>query len=319
MAPEKDYIDSAGLETLWAQVVANFVSALGVSGNNLTWVKDGMTTSITIPYATKALKDSNGLQIDTGYLKLTGGTIDSGSRAPLTIKGVSSGARIGLTLDGETIRYIGINESGQPIYASTSSTPKLIWHDGDTNHSTLDLSVKNLSAAGTLTVAGASTLASLGVTNNATIGGTLGVTGKISGHSDIEADGGVAALGIADLSNVSDDKMPKYIVQNQTAEGSNITLMRYYDAPTYQAVEFSGSSGLRISNTIPTGEQAYTGYPRYMRIHNATSGTRQIAINFTCVTDKKSITLDSGKYVELMFFETDNYMTAKWSEIMTNQ
>lgn len=324
---------SLGLGTAAYKSHETYVTALGVSGDTLTWSKgDAAQQAITIPYATKALKDSNGNTIHTTYLPLTGGTIDSGTRAPLTIKGVSSGARIGLTLDGETVRYIGINESGQPIYAATSSNPKLIWHDGDTNHSTLDLSVKNLTVAstlavtgnttlnGTLTVAGASTLASLGVTGNATVGGTLGVTGDITSASNIQATGGVAAFGIAELAISGSDKMPKYYVAQQTASGSTTTLLRYVDAPTYQTIEFTGTSGLRINSTVPEGSTVYYGYPRFMRIHATKSGSHQISINFSCVTDKKSVTLAAGQYVEIMFFEPEGgYITAKWSEIMTYQ
>lgn len=34
--------------------LSQFVTSIGVSGNNLTWTKNGSTTSITVPYATKA-------------------------------------------------------------------------------------------------------------------------------------------------------------------------------------------------------------------------------------------------------------------------
>lgn len=48
------YLSLAGLQTLWTKIKANYVTALGTSGNNLTWTKNGTANSITVPYATSS-------------------------------------------------------------------------------------------------------------------------------------------------------------------------------------------------------------------------------------------------------------------------
>ena len=75
-------------------VYSNTVSALGTSGNNLTWTKGGTTNSITVPYATKASQDGNGAVIANTYLKLTGGTLTG------TFNGTSINLSGSLTMDG---------------------------------------------------------------------------------------------------------------------------------------------------------------------------------------------------------------------------
>ena len=48
---------------------SSYVTALGTSGNYLTWTKNGSTNNITVPYATKAVQDSDGNAINSTYLK----------------------------------------------------------------------------------------------------------------------------------------------------------------------------------------------------------------------------------------------------------
>lgn len=48
------YLDLTGLGKVWAKIKGNFVSALGTSGNYLTWTKNGTTNNITVPYATSS-------------------------------------------------------------------------------------------------------------------------------------------------------------------------------------------------------------------------------------------------------------------------
>jgi len=48
------YLSLTGLQTLWTKIKANYVTALGTSGNNLTWTKNGTTSNITVPYATSS-------------------------------------------------------------------------------------------------------------------------------------------------------------------------------------------------------------------------------------------------------------------------
>lgn len=48
------YLDYNGLAYLWRKIKAFFVSSIGVSGNDLTYTKNGTTNNITIPYATQA-------------------------------------------------------------------------------------------------------------------------------------------------------------------------------------------------------------------------------------------------------------------------
>lgn len=50
-------------------IAATYVTAVGTSGDNVTWTKNGIANNITVPYATKAQKDQNGDVIDTTYLK----------------------------------------------------------------------------------------------------------------------------------------------------------------------------------------------------------------------------------------------------------
>lgn len=46
---------------------AQVVTSLGVNGNYLTWTKNGVSSNITIPFATSALKDGNGNTISETY------------------------------------------------------------------------------------------------------------------------------------------------------------------------------------------------------------------------------------------------------------
>lgn len=48
------YLDLTGLGKVWAKIKGNFVSALGTSGNYLTWTKNGTANNITVPYATSS-------------------------------------------------------------------------------------------------------------------------------------------------------------------------------------------------------------------------------------------------------------------------
>jgi len=47
-------LDKAGLTYLWSKIKSAFVSSIGVSGNDLTYTKNGTTNNITVPYATQA-------------------------------------------------------------------------------------------------------------------------------------------------------------------------------------------------------------------------------------------------------------------------
>ena len=59
-----------------------------------------------------------------------------------------------------TYARIGVNNSGEPQYwsSASASTAKTIWHAGNSNLSTVDWIAKNLSASGTLAVAGLATI-----------------------------------------------------------------------------------------------------------------------------------------------------------------
>lgn len=52
----KNLLDYVGLGHFLDKIKTLFVTALGTSGNNLTWTKNGETSTITIPYATEASK-----------------------------------------------------------------------------------------------------------------------------------------------------------------------------------------------------------------------------------------------------------------------
>ena len=49
------FIGQVGLQYLWGKIKYYFVTALGTSGNYLTWTKNGTTNNITVPFATSAL------------------------------------------------------------------------------------------------------------------------------------------------------------------------------------------------------------------------------------------------------------------------
>ena len=49
-------LDYVGLGYFLSKIKTLFVTALGTSGNYLTWTKNGETSNITIPYATEASK-----------------------------------------------------------------------------------------------------------------------------------------------------------------------------------------------------------------------------------------------------------------------
>jgi len=68
------YLDLTGLGKVWAKIKANFVSSLGVSGNNLTWTKNGASNNITIPYATNADTVDNKHASDFALAENTYGT-----------------------------------------------------------------------------------------------------------------------------------------------------------------------------------------------------------------------------------------------------
>lgn len=62
------FIGQVGLQYLWGKIKYYFVTALGTSGNYLTWTKNGTTNNITVPFATKAQKDANGNVITDKYI-----------------------------------------------------------------------------------------------------------------------------------------------------------------------------------------------------------------------------------------------------------
>ena len=51
-------------------IYMTYVNAVGVLGDNLTYSRAGVITQITVPYATKALQDSDGNAINTTYAKM---------------------------------------------------------------------------------------------------------------------------------------------------------------------------------------------------------------------------------------------------------
>ena len=62
-------IKTVNSESLLGSGNIGVVSAIGTSGNNLTYTKNGTTSNVTVPYATKAEKDTAGLAFRDAYFR----------------------------------------------------------------------------------------------------------------------------------------------------------------------------------------------------------------------------------------------------------
>lgn len=62
-------IKTVNSESLLGSGNIGVVSAIGTSGNNLTYTKNGTTSNVTVPYATKAEKDTAGLVFRDAYFR----------------------------------------------------------------------------------------------------------------------------------------------------------------------------------------------------------------------------------------------------------
>lgn len=89
----------------------DYVTALGTSGNNLTWTKNGTTNNITIPYATNSGKVANSL-----VLKFNSGTTEGTNL--YTFNG-SSGKTIDIR-PGSNVQFA--TTSGTVVISSTNTT-----------------------------------------------------------------------------------------------------------------------------------------------------------------------------------------------------
>ena len=68
VSTQKKYLDLDGLARLKAKADGRYVTALGTSGNSLTWTKNGAVNNITVPYASKSralLSAVNGVNATT--------------------------------------------------------------------------------------------------------------------------------------------------------------------------------------------------------------------------------------------------------------
>lgn len=68
VSTQKKYLDLDGLARLKAKADGRYVTALGTSGNSLTWTKNGAVNNITVPYASKSralLSTVNGVNATT--------------------------------------------------------------------------------------------------------------------------------------------------------------------------------------------------------------------------------------------------------------
>lgn len=235
--------------------------------------------------------------IDAGSLKLFDTTNSTTSSTGALI--VGGGAGIGVDLN--VGRYLNV---GNTIFTSGDLDVVGDFDLGDdfriaTNKFTVAAATGNTVAAGTLTVAGQTTLQSgLGVSNNTTIGGTLGVTGATTLSSTLAVTSGAtlsSTLTVAGASNV-----------NNTLGVTGVTTLTSTAAASTSG-QFSSDGALRITagggsvfgNWVVGGDlkvygdaiydgdinyagtQTYTGKARFNNTTDATSASSNNVSLFT--------------------------------------
>lgn len=91
-----------------------YVTALGTSGNNITWTKNGVANSLTVPYATKATQDGSGNTITSHYVTLSTNQAITGSKT------FSSAHNLRFAAD--------TNDIISPSYANAVPYSPLLWN-----------------------------------------------------------------------------------------------------------------------------------------------------------------------------------------------
>ena len=192
---------------------ARYVNALGVSGNHLTWIKNGISNSITIPYATKATQDSEGNTINSTYLKLSGGTvsgnitINGGSassvftirRSPSVIAFQNSG--------GTSLGYLGFSGANTPCMYTTSSIAYTLLHSNNYNSYAPKLDGTGASGTWGISISGNASMATR-LTDERTIwgnpfDGTKNVSGDMTDVGSISMKGHLYLMGVSDTSSIA--------------------------------------------------------------------------------------------------------------------
>jgi hypothetical protein len=235
--------------------------------------------------------------LDVGSVKIFDATNSVSSSTGALI--VGGGAGIGIDLN--VGRYLNV---GNTIFTSGDLDVVGDFDLGDdfriaTNKFTVAAATGNTVAAGTLTVAGQTTLQSgLGVSSNTTIGGTLGVTGATTLSSTLAVTSGTtlnSTLTVAGASNV-----------NNTLGVTGVTTITSAATATTGG-QFSGDGALRVTagggsvfgNWVVGGDlkvygdatydgdinyagtQTYTGKARFNNTTDATSATSNNVSLFT--------------------------------------
>jgi hypothetical protein len=187
-----------GLSTLGSLSVtgASTLASLGVTNNATV----GGTLGVTGLSTLASLAVTNNATVG-GTFGVTGlstlGSLSAGA-STLNSLAVTNNATVGGTFGVTGLSTLAsLSVSGASTLWSLSVTAATALGTLTAGASTLaSLGVTgNASVGGTLGVTGLSTLASLGVTNNATVGGTLGVTGlstlaslNVTGNADVDVD-----------------------------------------------------------------------------------------------------------------------------------
>lgn len=299
----------------------NAVSALGISGNTLTWSLGGTAqTPLTIPYATKALQDNNGAQIDTTYLKRAGGTMTGGltfenAKSIYWLDNNGNSTQI-LYYDNQNRLRIGLDSAGKGetrLYGNGFA-----FYIGGTNSSDIKASVDTngkWSLAGSMDLQGGMAAAGITNLNIITAIGTDYVTKiNLGSTSYYPTDGTVSLpdLALASHTHTASDVtnlesavegygFGKNIVvkAETTTSARGIQFQGPTEAPTFEAWITTGNYGLNVNR--PSSGEVY-GYERRILVKNGASGSRSVVVNFTAIANTKTVSLAANQYVLITYF-----------------
>ncbi len=129
------YLSYDGLGKVWTKIKTNFVSSLGVSGNYLTWTKNGTVNNITVPFSTTSSKlgtSSVGNIQRPIYLNSGTPTVSTPGEAFLSWGGQNLAGTYS-PLDAALIDYLGPNRlafiSGEKVSIEYSRDSGTTWTD----------------------------------------------------------------------------------------------------------------------------------------------------------------------------------------------